>query len=314
MEAFISYSHHDQAILERLHKHLAQLKRDNLLQAWTDHNILAGETLDVEIDNALAISGLFIALLSPDYIASEYCYEKEFESALKKHQEGTIIIVPVIVEPCEWTNTPFKNFKALPKDGKPISEWENPNTALLFVVQQLRNLILSQKLVKRSNKSKFEENSHRNYQVKKEFDKIQKLEFKERTFDEVREYMIRFIEELKDLENVYTRITDNSKEFNALIVNRNISPIECSLTLTADSKANLMHYNSSSMGINCEINKEGHIDNLLFELEWDEFSLFWIRAGQFGMNMRSQESKKYNPKEIADEIWLMWLEKIGITI
>jgi hypothetical protein len=133
MEAFISYSHNDEIILERLHKHLAQLQRDNLLRAWSDHDILAGGSLDSEISGALEKSQLFIALLSPDYIASNYCYEKEFETALKMQEEGRLIIVPIISDPCDWLSTPFKQFKALPKDGKPISEWDNANNALLFV-------------------------------------------------------------------------------------------------------------------------------------------------------------------------------------
>jgi hypothetical protein len=79
--------------------------------------------------------------MRPDYLASHYCYEREFEKAMQMQDAGELTIVPVIVEPCDWLNTPFGKFKALPKDGKPISTWENKNTAFLDVTQNLRGCL-----------------------------------------------------------------------------------------------------------------------------------------------------------------------------
>jgi hypothetical protein len=137
MNAFISYSHQDIQMLDMLHKHLTQLERDKIITAWTDQEILAGQNLNQNISSALSNSKLFIALLSPDYIASSYCYEKEFKKALEMQEQGTIIIIPVIVEPCDWRSTPFKEFKALPKDGKAVTAWENKNTAFLDIIQNI---------------------------------------------------------------------------------------------------------------------------------------------------------------------------------
>src|SRR6476620_9992146 len=101
MKAFISYSHQDSAMLEILHKHLAQLKRDGILSTWTDQEINPGGNLTTTINQALNSSNIFLALLSPDYIASRYCYEKEFATALEMEAQGNIIIIPIIVEPCD---------------------------------------------------------------------------------------------------------------------------------------------------------------------------------------------------------------------
>lgn len=140
MKAFISYSHKDDNYLERLKVHLAQMKRDGLINEWTDEAINAGSSLNNVISDALDSSELFLALLSPDYIASNYCYNKEFETAQGMQDEGKLIIVPIIVEPCDWKQTPFGNLKALPKDGKAVSEWTNPNNAFLNVIDELRSL------------------------------------------------------------------------------------------------------------------------------------------------------------------------------
>jgi TIR domain len=109
------------------------------VEAWYDREILAGSDVDQEIDAKLAETDIFLALVSPDFLASHYCYEREMATALKKHTEGTIRVVPVIIEPCDWT--PLKHLKALPKDGQPISTWPNENAAYLDVVTELRRLL-----------------------------------------------------------------------------------------------------------------------------------------------------------------------------
>ncbi|MGY3055662.1 hypothetical protein ACVWYG_003883 [Pedobacter sp. UYEF25] len=129
MKAFISYSHKDIGYLEKLKVHLAQIRRDGLITEWTDKEITVGANLDNSISSALASSQLFISLVSPDYIASQYCYEKEFKTAQKMQEEEKMIIVPIIVESCEWKATPFGKIKALPKDGRPVAEWTSPNSA-----------------------------------------------------------------------------------------------------------------------------------------------------------------------------------------
>ncbi len=75
MKAFISYSHQDSQMLDILHKHLAQLQREGVITTWTDREILGGQKLNSTISNELSHAELFVALLSPDYIASNYCYE-----------------------------------------------------------------------------------------------------------------------------------------------------------------------------------------------------------------------------------------------
>ncbi|WP_146198751.1 toll/interleukin-1 receptor domain-containing protein [Pararcticibacter amylolyticus] len=51
--AFISYSHSDEDVIERLHTHLAVIKRNSGLEIWVDSEIVAGGLLDNEIEEAL---------------------------------------------------------------------------------------------------------------------------------------------------------------------------------------------------------------------------------------------------------------------
>jgi hypothetical protein len=94
LNAFISYSHADEKFLEDLHKHLAMLKRERALNAWSDHNILAGDDFNPEIKSNLQNSHIFLALVSPNYLASYSCYEKEFAYALRRNQPVYPVVCP----------------------------------------------------------------------------------------------------------------------------------------------------------------------------------------------------------------------------
>ena len=77
MKTFISYSHADEAALERLLIHLAVLRREGRIDEWIDRKILAGDDIDAEIDERLESCELFLLLVSPNFLASTYCVGNE---------------------------------------------------------------------------------------------------------------------------------------------------------------------------------------------------------------------------------------------
>ena len=114
MKAFISYSHKDSWALDRLHTHLSMLRRTGGIEEWYDREILAGGELDSEIVVQLEAADIFLLLVSPDFLASDYCYEKEMTRALERHDAGEAHVVPIIIEPCDWKCSPLHRLKALP--------------------------------------------------------------------------------------------------------------------------------------------------------------------------------------------------------
>lgn len=150
MKAFISYSHQDAEFLTALHQHLAALRRQKLLETWTDREISAGGLLDENIAAAMGKADIFLLLVSPSFINSDYCYEKEFKSALKKHKTGKALIIPIIVRPCDWMIPELRQFKALPEDGKPIhsKHWHSADEGFADVAKGLRSLIEERKNAK----------------------------------------------------------------------------------------------------------------------------------------------------------------------
>jgi replicative DNA helicase len=138
---FVSYSHADELSLTELEKHLSTLKRENLLATWHDRKIVPGSDWEGKIDEALQDSDIIVFLISPDFIASEYCIEKEVAVALEKHNRGDVIVIPIVVRPVDWLSTPIAKIQALPKDANPISAWSDKDQAWLEVAKGIRTAI-----------------------------------------------------------------------------------------------------------------------------------------------------------------------------
>ena len=313
MKAFISYSHADTAMLDLLHKHLAQLQREHIVTTWNDQAIKAGANLDNTISTALNSSNLFLALLSPDYIASNYCYEKEFATALEMEKKGEITIIPVIVESCDWKNTPFSTFKALPKDGKPVSTWDNKNTAFLDVIQNVRRLITSlAQIVFSGPASALKESGiARNYRVTKDFDSIEKIEFATKGFTEVKEYLKRYLEEIGTLDNIKFMIhSDSEQGFECILVNRNKVNTEANLTITTQAdQSPFNRQTGAEKQIIFTINKDNRPSKKSFVVAFDDYHLYWSEVNNYSF---SNESNEFGSKEIANSIWDELLECVGI--
>lgn len=140
MKLFVSYAHNDEEKRDELIKHLAVLEREEGLEIWTDRLLVAGDKINEKIENALEKADVFLFLLSSDFLSSFYCVQVELETALKRAAHSHVKIVGVVLRPCEWKRTQLGEYLALPKDGKSVSEWNNPDLAYLNVVQEIRRL------------------------------------------------------------------------------------------------------------------------------------------------------------------------------
>src|SRR5215469_6852743 len=93
LSLFYSYSHEDETLRDQLEKHLRQLQRQGLFSAWHDRKIPAGGEWAHEIDTHLQTASLILLLVSPDFLASDYCYENEMQRALERHERGEARVI-----------------------------------------------------------------------------------------------------------------------------------------------------------------------------------------------------------------------------
>lgn len=135
---FFSYSHADEELRDRLEKQLAMLKRQGVIETWHDRRIGAGQNIDHAIDEHINSDEIILLLVSPDFLASDYCYEIEMTRAMERHDAGEAIVIPVILRACDWHHAAFGKLNATPRDGKPITQWPDTDEAFLQVAKAVR--------------------------------------------------------------------------------------------------------------------------------------------------------------------------------
>ncbi len=247
---FFSYSHANEAMRNELEKHFAVMKRNGLIRAWHDRRILPGTEFDSEIMKKLEESNIILLLISADFLNSNYCYDKEMKRALEKHEKGEAVVIPVIIEPCDWKEASFGGLNALPKDGKPFSKFSNINDACLEVVEGVKKVI-SEKF--QSEKSSVEKrpvtvtvSAHRriessksrssNLRIKKNFSDQENDDFIEKAYEHIRNYFEESLEELKRRnKHVSTKLTANGEtQFIAVIYENGQVVSQCKIWLSND--------------------------------------------------------------------------------
>ncbi len=86
---------------------------------------------------------MIVPLISADFISSEYAYGIELQRALEKHNEGSAVLLPVIIKPVHWRGEPFAELQMLPTDAKAVTEWRLQDNAWVTVVAGIERAISS---------------------------------------------------------------------------------------------------------------------------------------------------------------------------
>ncbi|WP_146201360.1 COR domain-containing protein [Leucothrix arctica] len=139
VKAFISYSHEDKEHLKELRKALSPLERLNKLEIWDDRSIDGGDDWESEIFQKLRDSDIVLCLVSASFVKSDFCHERELEQALKDHQSGKQIVVPIQLRECNWDSLPIAKLQGLPGDW--IQNSDNTDRALTLVSKELEEII-----------------------------------------------------------------------------------------------------------------------------------------------------------------------------
>jgi tetratricopeptide (TPR) repeat protein len=143
IKVFYCYAREDKALRETLEKHLGNLKRQELITGWSDRNIDAGKEWAKEIDSNLNTANIILLLISPDFMHSDYCYSHEMNHALKRHENGTARVIPIILRHVEYEGAPFSCLQALPTDAIPVTDhkWGSRDVAFSNVAQGIKIVV-----------------------------------------------------------------------------------------------------------------------------------------------------------------------------
>ena len=149
LKVFFSYSHKDTEIMNQLAVHMAPLKRLEKIETWSDKAIQAGDEWDESIKKNLRDSDIILFLVSADFIASSYIWEKEIPLAMElrnNSSERVKRVIPIYLRPFDFSGLEFSDLEMIPKETtsqqlKAISQWENIDEAFMEVAKNIRKVI-----------------------------------------------------------------------------------------------------------------------------------------------------------------------------
>ncbi|TXE12356.1 toll/interleukin-1 receptor domain-containing protein [Algoriphagus aquimarinus] len=138
---FLSYSHKDEELKKELDSHLVPLKRSGKIDTWNDREIIAGQEWNEEILAELNKSEVILLLISKDFIASQYIWEKELQIAMSRQDKGNAFVVPIILKSCLWEDMPFAKLQGLPRNAKPVTSFQDRDEAFTEIAIALKKLV-----------------------------------------------------------------------------------------------------------------------------------------------------------------------------
>jgi hypothetical protein len=314
---FFSYSHVDEALRDQLEIHLTGMKRQGLISSFHDRRITAGTELGKAIDANLDAATIILLLISPDFIASDYCYDREMKRAMERHEKKLARVIPVILRHCEWHDLPFGKLLGVPRDGKPIVSWTYIDEAFQDVVKAIKNA-LSEMTLSRPQTASVKEPTptwvtavedalagprSSNLRVKKHFTKYDLDLFRHEGFDLIARYFQNSLEEIvvrnPTLKHVFRRV--DSDHFSAALYLNGEKVCAGSAALSGGMMGdNSIEYamtdDSRSGGMNEAVYAKADDHSMHFE--------------PLGMQLNGRGKEKLTPEGAAEFFWELFIRPL----
>jgi hypothetical protein len=148
MRIFCCSAPEDKKLMESFHAHLRVLEIQHpQVCIWYAHRVLPGAEWERERDSQLQSAHLILFLVSSDFLNSHEQYEKTVLPAMERYRRGETRVVPIILRPVYWQETPFGKLQPLPEGGKPVTDpgWKTRDHAFFDVVCGIKRVIDDEK-------------------------------------------------------------------------------------------------------------------------------------------------------------------------
>jgi TIR domain/AAA ATPase domain len=138
---FCCYAPEDASWQEQFEKHLAMLKQLGWVQCWSERDIPVGANREQAIEEYLSTADLLLLFISADFLSSAYGSDSIMQEVVSRQKLGEVIVIPVLLRPVDWKKTPLGILQVLPRDGRPVTMWSNPDEAFTEVAEEIRAVI-----------------------------------------------------------------------------------------------------------------------------------------------------------------------------
>lgn len=146
---FISYSHQDKYWLDRIRTHLNVLKNSLNIKVdiWDDERLMTGDDWEEKINESLNNAGIAILVISTDFLASEFITRKEVPIILENAKKKGVKIMPIIVEPCLFTDSVLSKYQAANPPSESLGSLQKAKAEnyLLHLTKDIKNILLKKR-------------------------------------------------------------------------------------------------------------------------------------------------------------------------
>src|SRR5258708_1973985 len=139
VRVFSSYAYEDEALYHELDKHLRLLQYQEIISACNYRRIVAGTDWTQTHNEHFTTASIILLLISPDFIASDYCSGIEMRDALARHRAGDTRVIPILLRPVGLSTGPFAHLPCLPLNAHPVTSWSDRDEAFLDIAAGIRD-------------------------------------------------------------------------------------------------------------------------------------------------------------------------------
>jgi inactive STAND/TIR domain len=141
VDIFCFYAVENERFKRDLYNNLSGLVRGGYIRLWNNHDIPPGAESSKEINERLNSSKIILLLITADFIGSEDCYKDEIKRAIKRHKDGDVRVIPVLLSPVIMTGLPFSEFRPLPFNKTPVEKWSLQSEAYAEIAQSIEQIV-----------------------------------------------------------------------------------------------------------------------------------------------------------------------------
>jgi len=139
----VLYAENDYTQYSQFLRHLKVLAYSNFISIWDESIAQSINQWKDSVKMAIIEADVVIALISNDFLYSDFYYKELFQLAYNLHLKGKTVVIPVIIRHCFWEVTLIKKINILPENGNPVVDgsWNSVDTALTEVVKGIFDII-----------------------------------------------------------------------------------------------------------------------------------------------------------------------------
>lgn len=126
--------------MRELERQLKSSTRQGQITIWHDLMIRGGADWKNELNKHLDSAPIILLLISANFLSSEYS-SMEIQRTMERYHAGEAQVVPIILRPILWKNSPLGQLKALPKDEVPVTTWRNRDEAFMNVAEGILQIV-----------------------------------------------------------------------------------------------------------------------------------------------------------------------------